>query len=316
MDHLPLPRNCPFPPARIPFLDTTPQDCGSWHTYLQRHGWQLFHTAENFVLLRHGERVQTKERTAFLQSWLYFGFLREFIGPPLDSRIDFMQEVDGRQWASTTHLDQILSEWTVRLFRDYRDGDGEEKVAALKELLGEHNKSSQRMITRHMELGYHSVLLSIAVLSERLKAAIFELLALFGLVIERFRVPWRSHGPPNMELGLPIIHFLSSRGWCPYDIGRINRESDQVSALYYYSNLIPPRSDTDHNSCSKERCFAMTTDPASYKPRHRLENCGCQLISADPDHVADILIQGSIPLISLSIDTGSGNSKAIVRPLT
>lgn len=314
MDHIPLPRNCPFPPARIPFLDITPQDCGSWHTYLQRNGWQLTYSVKSFVLLRHSEGVQTKERTAFVQSWLYFGFLREFIGQPLDSRISFMQEVDGRQWVNTTHLDQILSQWTDRLFRKHKDGGGEEKVATLKELLGEHYKSSQRMKTRHMELGYHSILLSIAVLSERLKVAINTLLTLFGLAIELFGGSWRSLRPTT-DLGLPIIHLLINRGWFPYDIGRIDRETREVSVLYYYSNLVAPRPETDHNSCSKERCFAMTTEPASYKPRHRHEDCECQMISADPDQVANILMQGSIPLISLSTDPGSGVSKAIVRPL-
>lgn len=142
MDHIPLPRDCRFPPARIPFLDTTPQDCGSWHTYLQRHGWKLVHTMDNFVFLRYDEKVPTNQCTALVQSWLYFAFLREFIGLPFDSRVCFMQEFDDRQWVSTIYLDHVLAQWAGRLLREYKDGGGEEKLATLEQLLSEYLKNN------------------------------------------------------------------------------------------------------------------------------------------------------------------------------
>ena len=176
MDHILLLHDCRFPPARIPFLDTTPQDCGSWHTYLQRHGWRLVHTVDNTVFLRHDEKVSTNQCTALVQSWLYFGFLREFIGLPLDSRIYFMHEADDRQWVSTSILDQVLAQWADRLLREHQDGGGEEKLATLEKLLSEYYKTSRRFQKPPMELGYHSVALSIAVLGERLMSALTELL--------------------------------------------------------------------------------------------------------------------------------------------
>ncbi len=59
----------------------------------------------------------------------------------------------------------------------------------------------------------------------------------------------------------------------------------------------------------------MTTDSALYKPKHRRGDCECQLMGADPDQVANILLQGSIPLVCLNRDPESGRTKAVVRPL-
>ena len=314
MDHIPLPRDCRFPPARIPFLDTTPQDCGSWQTYLQRHGWKLIHNTESLILLRNDEKVPTTQCTALVQSWLYFAFLREFIGLPFDSRLCFMQEFDDRQWVSTSNLDQILAQWADRLLREHKDGGGEEKLATLEQLLIEYHKTIRWFQTPPMELSFHSVLLSIAVLGERLMSALTELRDLFGLEKKSYEWSWRTKHPTT-DLGLPIINLLGNIGWCPYDVGRIDWETEEISVLYYYSNLEAPRSDTDHSSCSRERCSSMTKDPASYKPKHRHGDCKCQLMSADPDQVANILQQGSIPLVCLNRDPESEGSKAVVRPL-
>lgn len=147
-----------------------------------------------------------------------------------------------------------------------------------------------------------------------MRSALAELRDLFGLDFKDFKGSWRTKDPAT-DLGLPIIDLLGNIGWCPYDVGRIDRETDEISVLYYYSNLKAPRSDTDHSSCSRERCSSMTVDPASYKPKHRHSDCKCQLMSADPDQVANILQQGSIPLVCLNRDPESERYQAVVRPL-
>ncbi|CAL8581162.1 hypothetical protein XPA_006865 [Xanthoria parietina] len=225
-----------------------------------------------------------------------------------------MQEFDDRQWVSTIKLDQMLVQWADRLLQDHKDGGGEEKLATLEKLLSEYHEASRWIQTHPMELGYHSVMLSIAVLGERLMSVLAELRALLGLKDPRSNGSWRSKHL-TMDLGQPIIDLLGNLGWCPYDVGRIDRETDTISVLYYYSNLKAPRSDTDHSSCSRNRCSSMTTDPALYKPKHRRGDCECQIMSADPDQVARILLRRSIPLVYLSIDPESGRSKAVVRPL-
>ncbi|CAO1598325.1 hypothetical protein XANCAGTX0491_002094 [Xanthoria calcicola] len=268
--------------------------------------------AGNF--LRYNKKVPTDQGTALVQSWLYFAFLREFIGLPFDSRICFMQEFDDRQWVSTINLDQMLAQWADRLLREHKDGGGEEKLATLEQLLSDNHETIRWLQTPAMELGFHSILLSIAVLGERLRSALAELRDLFGLEIKYVKGCWRAKDPTT-DLGMPIIDLLGYIGWCPYDVGRIDRETEQISALYYYSYLKAPRSNTDHSSCSRERCSSMATDPTLYKPKHRRGDCECQMMSADPEQVANILLQGSIPLVCLNRDPESGISKAMVRPL-
>ncbi|KAL8646053.1 MAG: hypothetical protein Q9226_007036 [Calogaya cf. arnoldii] len=97
---------------------------------------------------------------------------------------------------------------------------------------------------------------------------------------------------------------MQTRGWCPYDLRRLEVEIKDVSTLYYYSNLKAPRSSKDHSDCSKERCLMMLTNPATYKLSHRSGCEACPLLSANLTDIERILRNDSIPLIELEKDTG------------
>ncbi|RMZ92225.1 hypothetical protein DV736_g553, partial [Chaetothyriales sp. CBS 134916] len=79
MNHLPLPRDATIGHFPIPLLTDSLGDCGSFEDYPKRHGWAL--TLRDRVLeFQHDQRVISDETQIgqFLQTWLYFGLLREF----------------------------------------------------------------------------------------------------------------------------------------------------------------------------------------------------------------------------------------------
>ncbi|KAL8999379.1 MAG: hypothetical protein Q9169_001805 [Polycauliona sp. 2 TL-2023] len=290
MDHIPLPHNPPYRHIKIPYLHGVSQDKGSWYTYPQRHGWQVIQNRDKTVLLWNGEERSNTENAAFIQSWLYFELLREVFGDMIDFS-QFLREADGMVTISTEHLEDIIGKWSVGC------GYSKTELDNLYKLLIEHrNMGLLTFLT--MENGNPSIMLSIAALNERLMALLMDLHKHRGLETP-VNQSWRLRNKNLPDIAQPILDLMQTRGWCPYDLRRLNTEVKDVSELYYYSHLKAPRSSKNHSGCSKERCLTMLTDPATYKLSHRSRCHGCPLLSADLIECERILRNGSVPLISL-----------------
>ncbi|KAL9601180.1 MAG: hypothetical protein Q9219_002680 [cf. Caloplaca sp. 3 TL-2023] len=315
MDHIPLPHSCSYPPVEVPYLDKSPDDYGSWYTYPQRHGWQVDYNRSSTVLLLHGAKRPAVENAMFIQSWLYFGLLREFLGD-IVRRYQFnCHGVDGKRKLSSKSLETVLRTWTNQFSTNIDPSEAVQSLKNLYTLLLEHRTICLKLYVLGPDLESFSIFFSIAVLSERLMAAIIDLHRYHGLetpVEQTWRI--RENGFPNM--GQPILTLMRTRGWCPYDLQRLDLEAKEVSVLYYYSNLNPPRSSKDHSRCSEESCLAMLTNLSNYKLSHRRENCGCALLYSDQRQVAKILRSGSIPLISIFSNGSLTNPKILVQDFT
>ncbi|CAO1599190.1 hypothetical protein XANCAGTX0491_002930 [Xanthoria calcicola] len=295
MNHLPLPHETPYHHLHVPYLDCIPHDNGSWYTYPQRHGWQVHQNKGKTVLLRNGEKRSIAENAAFVQSWLYFGLLREVLGDLLDVEQFRRKQADGTMAVSTERLEPLLGRWSLDC------GYGKEELDGLYKLLIEH-RTIGLLMSMTMDLGDSSIMLSIAALNERLLAAVMDLHVHLGLETP-VNQAWRLRQTDLPDIGQPILDLMQTRGWCPYDLRRLDTEIKEVSILYYYSNLKAPRSSKDHGGCSKERCLTMLTNPATYKLSHRPGCHCCPLLSANLTDIERILRNDSIPLISLGTET-------------
>ncbi|KAI4159464.1 MAG: hypothetical protein L6R39_000366 [Caloplaca ligustica] len=190
--------------------------------------------------------------------------------------------------------------------------DVKRRLSHVYKVLIEHQNTSLYMNRRGLDLGdFSMVMLSIAILSERLEKAISDVHVHLGLNMPD-GPKWRPCPEGCLDLGRPILELMRARGWCPYDLRRLDIEMTELTFLLFYSTLGAPRSSKDHGNCSAERCLAMMTDPATYKLSHRHKECQCPLISADQREVARILEQGSIPLVKLTQDPESKASRIII----
>ncbi|KAL8714496.1 MAG: hypothetical protein Q9225_006554 [Loekoesia sp. 1 TL-2023] len=314
MDHIPLPHGCSFRHIQVPYLDSLPLDNESWYTYPERHGWQVNQNREQTVILWNGEKRPVAENAMFVQSWLYFGLQREIFRDQVDMKQFIREEANGKRYISTDGLENLLGAWTAHFTIKDDTLKIKRSLDELYRLLIEHRTICLRMYRPGIDFGDDSIMMSIAVLSERLMAAVIDLYAHLGLetpVEQRWRL--LTKGVP--DIGQPILSLMRARGWCPYDLRRLDIEIREVSILYYYSNLKAPRSFKDHSNCSEERCLAMLTNLSTYRLSHRHRDCVCPLQFADQNEVAKILEQGSIPLINMTIDTRSKASKIAVRDL-
>ncbi|KAL8962014.1 MAG: hypothetical protein Q9193_001517 [Seirophora villosa] len=314
MDHIPLPANCSFPQLQVPYLDNTPLDNGSWDTYPARHGWQIERLSGNIHFWRNGEKRPVPEIAAFVQSWLYFAFLREVTGETATGEQMSREGTEGRRVISTAGLETLLGAWTVRFSGSHDIVQTMKRLDNLCELLIDHSNMCRSVYFFCPEVMDVSILLAIAVLAERLNAAFFDLDAHLGLEKPaKLPYPWRKEEID--DCGQFILKTLRARGWCPYDVRKLDAEIAEISILYYYSNLKAPRSSKNHSECSRDRCLAMSTNPSTYRPSHLREGCSCPLLFADQKEVAQILEQGSIPLISMVPDLEHETLRISVKDL-
>lgn len=107
-------------------------------------------------------------------------------------------------------------------------------------------------------------------------------------------VTWRAHGNP--PFGQFLVDEMAKKGWCPFDIDRIDKSATSATLFYYLAHLPPPRPNTDHTLCTKDVCTSMTIDP-SYRTKHAPQDCQCGSEFSDTPSVINALPGDEIPLI-------------------
>ncbi len=237
-------------PMQVPYLDLTPHDKGSWHSYPERNGWQVIETSDSLLILQDGKKRPVSEVMAFVQSWLYFSLLRELFGYTVDTDQFARMDPDGKKWVKTDTLEDLLGTWTASFSINDRAAETKIALGKLCELLMEHRGIGLELCQGSLELVNSPVMLSIAALSERLTAAVVDLYHHAGLK-RPAEGTWRLGTRSVIDISQPILSLMRARGWCPYDIRRLDVETREVSILYYYSQLLPPRSSKDHSGCSE-----------------------------------------------------------------
>lgn len=107
-------------------------------------------------------------------------------------------------------------------------------------------------------------------------------------------VTWRAHGNPTF--GQFLVDDMTKKGWCPFDIDRVDKSATSATLFYYLAHLPPLRPNTDHSLCTKDVCTSMTIDP-SYQTKHAPQDCQCNSDFSDNQNVINALQGNEIPLI-------------------
>jgi hypothetical protein len=89
---------------------------------------------------------------------------------------------------------------------------------------------------------------------------------------------------------------MLDKGWCPFDMYRIDLTTSGPSTLYFLGHLQPTRSGHDHSRCTQHLCMWMTINK-SYQTRHATPDYQCGNKSSGIEDVRQILEGDEIPLI-------------------
>ncbi|TQW00868.1 HET domain-containing protein [Cordyceps javanica] len=323
MDILPLPRDPTFPTPETPYLSAEDWDFGPYRTFLHRKYQDLGlsevphlptdHALLTLPLQRIFDAVPAAKLQSFVQTWLYFGILAEFLS---------LNELeDGRRLVS---LEQAREEMAI-LYREYsKDGDNGKLLTGVH-ILGQTDTFVERVrlagdlgprfhylhqcLTRSVlivnnsfnQLDY-SIRYSIAALSELFMTNIY---ASSHLVSPRIVLPIASFNwfRDYLKAGNDVEKQMLSVGWCPSEIEKLRNLFQGVASLHYVTRLRPRTAPSDHVNCTNYACRAFQIDIAKYKPNHVTQGCQCDDVHIDETELGQIL-RGTDFYPVLKIDTG------------
>ncbi|KAJ3496823.1 hypothetical protein NLG97_g2375 [Lecanicillium saksenae] len=330
MDFLPLPPDPTIETPETPFLSSEDWDLGPFCTYLNRKHLDLglaeapdlpINDARLTVKLQWlFDAIPAPKLQAFVQTWLFFGLLAEFLS---------LNELeDGTRLVSHEEAREELAS----LYREFSKESDNGKLLIGKPLLAKSAVLTERLnmsanigsrfhylhwcLTRSMliinncfnQLDY-SVHYSITGLGEFF---VTKLHADSYFTNPRTIMPtagfnWFRH---YMKAGGDLEEQMLNVGWCPSQIENIRNYFQGVSSLHYISRLRPQTKRDDHANCSTYSCQAFQIDMAKYKPRHTSPSCQCEDLCVDETELTRMLrTSGSYPV--LRINTGGDNTTPV-----
>ncbi|KAH0562872.1 hypothetical protein GP486_002522 [Trichoglossum hirsutum] len=315
MDHLPTVADPAWSPVEVPYLCKEGYDDQGFLGYPERRGWS---TDLFFRGIFRQDPKSWEDTASFLQEWLYFGMLAEFLGfaPKSD---DFIRRTeDGRCVITTALLYQYIDIWQ-RSFQRLPSKARKEYLTRIDKcrsqvvlLSGEAYK--QYMLSLYQEMDEHAdidlnnlscplpfeVILSIKILGATLDAA--------GKQVSR---DFRYFGWGALVIGSdPLTARMLAAGWCEAEVSRL-MESCQMTGMYFASFFHRSQSKESHKQCTQNACIANRINETEYQTKHMTGGCMCSHLGPPMDQVYSILERGGLPLILLSEVTENGGADEV-----
>lgn len=211
---------------------------------------------------------------------------------------------------SSMHLGQIISNWTEQILsQDW--SLYESKLQSWKNHLYSCLLDARDIILRIVHsrqnqpdniLSY--VCLSVAVLGEYINQALKDIFLKRGLE-SPVRQSWRLIN--WADCGKPIVKIMERNGWCPNKLAHFDsKDLKSIGELWYYANLDPPKAHVKHHECTSEKCRLLQVDLRDYRSVHSVEGCDCAFQGPLAEVLAETVMTGSFPLITVSENPGSG----------
>jgi hypothetical protein len=282
MEHVLLPTNPEQILLKVPFISVS-EHHGSFKTYLERNNVsesQLFGlNIENGML--------PLQSIAHLQTWLYFGMLRELTASPdIEGSFDKLQRIftednEGFKHISTRNLPEFWSKSQTDLHRlsSYEQDLYRYRIESSIE-------SSNLLISKVDQ----------ACLSSSHQAIVLSIMLLNEYIME-------SADLRELELTRPLLrsplveHIMRDRRWCPSDIERMRLALD-VGTLFFTAQCGAPPALREHNKCTRMVCQArQILSTEDYHPRHAAgRDCHCEHVPANRGVLLGSLQKSIIPV--------------------
>lgn len=224
----------------------------------------------------------------FLQTWLFFGFLRTVLGSQFSSQ-DYLS--DGSSHVVTKKL-----------------------VARLQSQL---NPSPSVHYIKHTSLLLQRMRLVLSMIQSSWSTLVVDRMLIFSIAatfecVHNAMVPHIS-GTSIANWGLPLIgDLLKERmlrnGWCASEVTRMFAQMLSCASRYNVSTLTRHKvAGESHNQCNDQRCSLANIDESTYETKHHKSCSGrkCYDVSASEPEMIRILSSGSYPVLSLfTLPTG------------
>lgn len=255
----------------------------------------------------------------FLQTWVYFGLVAEFLS---------LNETPGEDDV----VDQRQREQEIELLHEeFSMVEGGETYVKGAHLLTMRDRVSERMrmapvlrdrilyLAECLRLATYllnavqvdipdELRFSIAGLGETLSTSIARVVLVIHppLKVPHLGLNWfRGY----LKRGSPMEADMLARGWCPSEIEKIRVQFQRLNSMHYLTRLKRHDPQTDHSKCSTLQCVAFQIDMATYAPKHASPDCLCEHVAVNATKVNEILsTSASFPILRV---TGAGDLTTI-----
>ncbi|KAK2616629.1 hypothetical protein QQS21_000452 [Conoideocrella luteorostrata] len=236
---------------------------------------------------------------AFIQAWLYFGFLEAVIARPISSAYMTRTDKGGATHLYSRMLPVLLESWMRRLSSMAQDVAEESLEMAMQcsfrasSALAEIIKDLSNCSDSQAFFKVKSLLLSV----EPAMSALHEAVATFV----RVNLPsgTRSFNLSGSPLPKTYSESLIRKGWCRFIVA--NAEKALTAAFMRFLDTAGFVGTTSgHEHCVAHACYRNNIDTANYAPQHWVNGCQCDFIKPDLAAVLHILDRGQIPVVRLS----------------
>lgn len=287
-----------------------PQGLDGFRQFPSQHGYDA-RTLANLAL-------SDPRACAFLQSWLFFGLLREAFARPNYSfdREDFIQRniSSGDATITTTALPRYLWYWQAARTHDYR-----EDMIELEKTIDDCLQLAHSVL--HL-VDQQKRLLSLrggATSNWTVEDRVLLSLSLLGDYLTFARGVMRQYTPAKMLYweSTFLDQVMMASGWCVGELSTLRQECN-LSSRYYLSTMDRRAVRRSHERCSNGiPCQANQVDYRTYKTKHTLD-CDneneCDEIGPPVEDIARIINQGDSPLVTIhgsyGLETTQSNGRS------
>ncbi|PVH80289.1 hypothetical protein DL98DRAFT_572010 [Cadophora sp. DSE1049] len=279
MDHIPRPHNAIGTPFDFSYVAVEEYDKGSFLAYPNRKGFES--QDSNF----HRSNTPTS-RAAFLQTWLFFGLLYEFL------ENDYTND---RHWTSVNDAQGIvLCTRNLAVATTQHWDKRHEKEERARHLMTCFDRAFEVV---SLACEFHGAdaqaLMSVAILVNFLSGVIRPLSGPSKDIPPEY---WSGYSWPGQMVD-STKKKLRSHGWCPSEMTFILENLDISIACV---QLEPPNPQFRHAECNDRFCetFSAHSNMMTYpEPGHIVDGCDCAWFELDVNKAHDILLGGNLPVI-------------------
>lgn len=308
MEHLPTPENplC----LQIPHLgDDNSYDGKGFLDFPKRQNRE-----EQDFLDQMWQTENPQGTLAMLQSWLYFGFLEEFLRQVWNVKMEKLDFIQKRGTDSFVTTELLKKKYYHEFQRERANMDRKGRAVFAKRaevlLVSLFNRFGQVFAGGEFEdmvrgcRGSEEIPFSIRVIAETLQDVTVDTLGTrriyFSADSSRIR--------PKLNLDWHVFtsdfDILRSRmmenGWCPSEVRHL-LDNLKVRGQYYVSNFRRQGPVLSHgDACSDSECALKRFDEASYQSRHRRDSCSCQPMFVAEAQSEALLQKGRIPRLTIA----------------
>jgi Heterokaryon incompatibility protein (HET) len=263
----------PFGMSVVPYLLPQLENHSANFTY-DNEGFLGFPTRKGFNKILFSKKQEPEflqgrsvlEAAAFLQEWLFFGFLSDVLKVHV-LKSQFLRDTVGQLSISLDALGSHITAWQNRINR-LDDNERYIEVQRIDMIFQEFTELANYCLT---DTGSACAICPLAKYPE-----ISNNIILTAEILTYWKGPLFPKSQP-FKLGFSALISTSMRelvdqgGWCPTDISMINAQFS-ANAAYFAIRLGPFQSRRDHSACTADECkWHNLPDYES----HHLANCDC-----------------------------------------